>query len=66
MNALRTIFTVLAGLVILCIPPMVVAFFIITRDPANAMGGWGAFMFVSAVAFGLAIVWIADSLLNRP
>lgn len=65
MNALRTIFTVLAGIVLLTTPAFVMAFFIITRDPANAMGGWGAIMFVTALAFGLGIVALADLFLNR-
>ena len=65
MNIFRNIIIILAGLVLLTAPAFVAAFFVITRDPANAMGGWGAIIFVTALAFGLGIVAIADQFLNR-
>ena len=65
MNALRTIFAVLAGIVIISTPAFIVTFFIITRDPVNMMGGWGAILYVTALAIGVGIVFIADRLLNR-
>ena len=65
MNVLRTITIVLAGLFILSTPAFVAAFYIITADPVNMMGGWGPIIYIAALAFGLGIVALADRFLNR-
>jgi hypothetical protein len=65
MNIFRTIIIVLAGLFILSAPAFLVTFYIITIDPVNMMGGWGPIMFITALAFGLGIVALADRFLNR-
>jgi|688.fasta_scaffold141463_4 hypothetical protein len=65
MNIFRTILTVLAGLFILSTPAFVAAFYIITIDPVNMMGGWGPIIYIAALSFGLGIVALADRFLNR-
>lgn len=65
MNILRTVIIVLAGLFILSAPAFVAAFYVITVDPVNMMGGWGPIIYITALAFGLGIVALADRFLNH-
>jgi len=65
MDVIRGLFVIFVGLVIMLTPMAITMFFVISRDPQHLMGRWGTMLYIASLGLGLAIVWIADRLLNR-
>jgi hypothetical protein len=65
MNIFRNIIIILAGIFILSTPAFLATYFVISLDPVNLMGEWGPIIYVTALASGIGLVFLADRFLNR-